>query len=416
MSRISIGKKLYLKGRVGWKGLKKSEYLDSSEYRIINASALENEKINWNKAGYISKDRYEESPEIMLQKNDILISKDGTLGKIGYVEQLDSKTTVASGIFVLRNTKPEVINTRYLYQLLKSDIFKKFIKNNKAEGSTINHLYQADLVNFEVDFPSLFLQNSISNILDSIDSKISINNKINDNLYEQMKFLYDYYFLQFDFPNEGGKPYKSVGGQMVWNKILKRHIPANWMNKNIKEISSITWGQCPDGKNILDKTTQGQNLLDYCSGAGDMKGGFVVDCQAKTDNSKRLSHKNDILISIAGKIGDICVVDHTISLGRAAMAYTANSHIELPFIYLTLCTLNKKMTIISTGSIQKVINNAHIDDFNFAYSEEVVKQFGQATIHIFQKLMYIANENRELAKLRDFLLPLLMNGQATIKD
>lgn len=188
------------------------------------------------------------------------------------------------------------------------------------------------------------------------------------------------------------------------------------MNKNIKEISSITWGQCPDGKNILDKTTQGQNLLDYCSGAGDMKGGFVVDCQAKTDNSKRLSHKNDILISIAGKIGDICVVDHTISLGRAAMAYTANSHIELPFIYLTLCTLNKKMTIISTGSIQKVINNAHIDDFNFAYSEEVVKQFGQATIHIFQKLMYIANENRELAKLRDFLLPLLMNGQATIKD
>lgn len=239
---------------------------------------------------------------------------------------------------------------------------------------------------------------------------------LNDNLLQQLRLIYNYYFLQFDFPDRNGKPYRSSGGEMIWNDKLKREIPINWINKNIRDICSITWGQCPEGKNILDKTAQGDNLLDYCSGAGDMKGGFVVDCQAKTDNSKRFSHKNDILVSVAGKIGDMCVVDHTISLGRAAMAYTANSYKEIPFIYQTLNMLNKKMTTISTGSIQKVINNNHIDDFNFAYSEEIVSLFGHITLPIFQELMDIANENKALIHLRDWLLPMLMNGQATISD
>ena len=71
----------------------------------------------------------------------------------------------------------------------------------------------------------------------------------------------------------------------MWNEQLKREVPFDWQITGIKEITNIAWGQCPDGKNILDKTAQGNNVLDYCSGAGDMKGGFLVDCQAKTDNS-----------------------------------------------------------------------------------------------------------------------------------
>jgi len=228
--------------------------------------------------------------------------------------------------------------------------------------------------------------------------------------------LYDYWFTQFDFPDENGKPYRSAGGKMVWNERLKRDIPAEWKCINIRDIASITWGQCPDGKNILHKSTIGEGLLDYCSGAGDMKGGFVVDCQAKTDNSKRLAHKDDILVSVAGKIGDMCVVDHTISLGRAAMAYTANNYAETSFIYLTLQALNKKMTTISSGSIQKVINNDHIDEFYFPYYETIVQQFGSFTMNIFNELIKIAQENKKLMGLRDWLLPMLMNGQATISE
>ena len=203
---------------------------------------------------------------------------------------------------------------------------------------------------------------------------------------------------------------------MVWNEKLKRNIPTEWICQNIKEITSITWGQCPDGRNILSKFIHSDNLLDYCSGAGDMKGGFLVDCQAKTDKSKRFAHNDDILVSVAGKIGDICVVDHTISLGRAAMAFSANSHNELTYIYMTLLTLNKKMTTISTGSIQKVINNDHINEFNFPYNKEIVSRFGKLTLNIFHELKQIAIENKQLIQLRDWLLPMLMNGQATIDD
>ena len=148
-NKASLGDYLYIKGRIGWKGLKKEEYLFESEYRIINGESLTVTGIDWNKAGYISEERYIESPEIMLQEGDILISKDGTIGKIGYVNKLDKPTSVASGIFVVRNLKPEEVSTVFIYCLLNSDYFKSFIVS-RTEGSVIPHLYQKDFVTLEI--------------------------------------------------------------------------------------------------------------------------------------------------------------------------------------------------------------------------------------------------------------------------
>lgn len=148
-NKESLGDYLYIKGRIGWKGLKKDEYLNESEYRIINGESLTVSGIDWNKAGYISEERYTESPEIMLQEGDILISKDGTIGKIGYVYKLDKPTSVASGIFVVRNLKAEVISTVFIYCLFNSNYFKSFIAS-RTEGSVIPHLYQKDFVTLEI--------------------------------------------------------------------------------------------------------------------------------------------------------------------------------------------------------------------------------------------------------------------------
>lgn len=148
-----LGDYLYIKGRIGWKGLKKSEYLPVSDYRIINGESLTLSGIDWNKAGYISAERYEESPEIMLKIGDILLSKDGTIGKIGYVDKLETPTSVASGIFVIRNTRQAEISTQFIYYLLKSRLFKAFI-TSRAEGSVIPHLYQKDFTEFEFQLPS----------------------------------------------------------------------------------------------------------------------------------------------------------------------------------------------------------------------------------------------------------------------
>ena len=150
---VKLGDYLYIKGRIGWKGLKKSEYLPFSDYRIINGESLTLSGIDWNKAGYISAERYEESPEIKLNIGDILLSKDGTIGKIGYVDKLETPTSVASGIFVIRNTRQAEISTQFIYYLLKSRLFKAFI-TTRTEGSVIPHLYQKDFMGFEFQLPS----------------------------------------------------------------------------------------------------------------------------------------------------------------------------------------------------------------------------------------------------------------------
>jgi len=178
---VKLGDFLYIKGRIGWKGLKKKEYLTTGDYRIINGESLTTDDIDWDKAGYITKERYDESPEIMLENNDILISKDGTIGKIGFVKELDKPTTVASGIFVVRNLKPEIINTRFIYNFLCSKYFKDFIVT-RTEGSVIPHLYQKDFVELDFPLPSLEAQNKIVSILDNISDKMDLNKQINKNL------------------------------------------------------------------------------------------------------------------------------------------------------------------------------------------------------------------------------------------
>ena len=149
---VKLGDYLYIKGRIGWKGLKKEEYLEHSDYRIINGESLTKAGIDWSKAGYISQARYDESPEIMLQNGDILLSKDGTIGKIGYIDSLSAPTTVASGIFVIRNLQPNIISTTFIYYLLKSRLFTAFIAA-RTEGSVIPHLYQKDFLQFEFPLP-----------------------------------------------------------------------------------------------------------------------------------------------------------------------------------------------------------------------------------------------------------------------
>lgn len=285
MNKLNLGKDLYLKGRIGWRGLSKDEYLVHSDYRIINATALMDGYVDWKNCGFISKERYYESDEIMLQEGDLLISKDGTIGKIGYVKNMPSFCTVASGIFVLRNTIPDRLNFDYLYHILKSEIFKNFIHRNKAQGSTIPHLYQRDLINFEIDLPDINEQEKIANLLNNYDLKIENLNKINNEILNHAKRVFDYWFMQFDFDYEG-KPYKSNGNKMVWNEELSKDIPLGWEVKKLSEIigktPQIQSIKAPDYKMvgkypIIDQASDyitGRTDEDYC--VFDNKDGCVV--------------------------------------------------------------------------------------------------------------------------------------------
>lgn len=410
--KVNIGNDLYLKGRIGWRGLSKNEYLDSSDYRIINGTALLDDKVNWDNCGYISKARFEESQEIILQENDILISKDGTIGKIGFVKNKPKNVTVASGIFVLRNTRQDILDTTYLYHFLKSNIFKDFIARNKAQGSTINHLYQRDLAMLDLHLPPLKEQQKIGRILSNIDEKIAVNNEINKLLEQSARAIYEYYFVQFDFPNANGKPYKSSGGEMTFNEILNRPISKDFEVKNLLDIIEWTSGAQPPKSTFIYKSQKGyvrfiQNR-DYGS---DSHITYIKD----SPNNK-ICNEFDIMIDKYGEAGKVrfgLAGAYNVALSKISVKIDnaqeyVRKFLESDFIYNYL----HNACIASTRAS---LNESLLGNLNIVIpNQELLKEFEKTQKQYIKTILYIKKENEKLKALRDFLLPLLLNAQARI--
>jgi len=169
----------YVKGRVGWKGLKADEFLDFGYAYLVTGTDFKNDTIDWLKCHYIDKERYEEDPYIQLKDEDLLITKDGTIGKLAVVKKLDRPACLNSGIFVVRSLY-NCLSTEYLFWVLKSDVFDNY-NDLTSYGSTIQHLYQNVFVEFSFTLPPLEEQTQIANFLDKktsqIDKTISNNEK-----------------------------------------------------------------------------------------------------------------------------------------------------------------------------------------------------------------------------------------------
>ena len=161
----------YVKGRIGWHGLKSDEFIDEGPY-LVTGTDFKNGKVDWETCYHISEKRYKEAPEIQLRENDLLITKDGSIGKLAMVEGKPEKAILNSGIFVTRPLRNEYIS-KFLFWILSSDVFKKFIEYFSI-GSTIKHLYQETFVNFSYPLPDLKEQEEIVRYLDEKTSKIDI--------------------------------------------------------------------------------------------------------------------------------------------------------------------------------------------------------------------------------------------------
>lgn len=159
-----------LKGRIGWQGLTTAEYQKKGDYYLVTGTDFKDGQIDWKNCVYVDEERYSQDPNIQLKKYDVLVTKDGTIGKIAFVPLLVKPATLNSGVFVIRP-----INKHYfplfLYHILFSNYFEKFLYRLQA-GSTINHLYQKDFVNFRFPIPPLMEQQKIASILSNIDKQI----------------------------------------------------------------------------------------------------------------------------------------------------------------------------------------------------------------------------------------------------
>lgn len=167
---VSFNQVIKPKARIGWQGLKKEEYLRSGYSYLIGGTDFHNGKVDLESISYVSKERYDMDSNIQVEANNVLVTKDGTIGKVALVPNLDKPATLNSGVFVFR-TEPSLIPT-FLYRVLLSSIFKEFI-NTLSAGSTIKHLYQKDLSNFEFRMPQDTIeQQAIASVLTAMDEEI----------------------------------------------------------------------------------------------------------------------------------------------------------------------------------------------------------------------------------------------------
>ena len=334
------------------------------------------------------------------KKGDILISAAGTIGKTVIFDGEDSYFQ-DSNIVWIENDESKVTN-QFLYYFLQTN---PFITTN---GSTIKRLYNDNLRDTKIpNVPSIQQQNQITDILGALDEKIQINNQINQELEAMAKTLYDYWFVQFDFPDQNGKPYKSSGGKMVYNPELKREIPEGW---GVEKLGDITI--CHDSKRVPlssndRELVKGEIPYYGATGIMDYVNDYIFDGDyvlMAEDGSVMTEKGTPILQRISGK--------NWVNNHAHVLEPIKNHSCKLLVMLLKDVSVMK----IKTGSIQMKINQENMNKIVVpAIPLKLLFEINQKLEVIDKQQLNLIEENKQLTQLRDWLLPMLMNGQVKVE-
>lgn len=334
----------------------------------------------------------------------ILVAEDGNNLKT----LTEPIATWASGKFWVNNHahilgKKSGYCLKYIYYLLNSMDLRIYIT-----GSAQPKFNQENLSKVLLELPNYDTQCRIANLLSQIDNKSHNNDLTCLELDSLAKTIYDYWFLQFDFPNEDGKPYKSSGGKMVWNEELKREIPEGW---NVTNVGNIT--TCLDSKRVPLSSKDREN----------MKGPYpYYGATSEMDSVNEYLFDGDyVLLAEDGSVMD----DNGFPiLQRTSGKVWVNNHAHVlqpkkPYgcKLLMFILKNIPVSMIKTGSIQMKVNQENLNAFKvLSIPENLIEKANSILNPIDAKIIMLKQENQKLASLRDFLLPMLMNGQVTFKD
>lgn len=368
-------------------------------------------------------------PTYMFDEERLIIIARG-VGGTGKVK-ISPPYSYITNLSIIFNENKNILDYKFLYYYLGNLDLKSTLDTGSCQSQiTINQLE-----NYEIFIPDIKEQKNIANVLSSLDSKIELNNKINKELESMAKTLYDYWFVQFDFPDVNGKPYKSSGGKMVYNQELKREIPQGWEVKTISEFIGNNkggdWGKEQEEGNYTQKVSciRGADL-NGLNGLGELNPPerFILD-----KNSNKILESHDLIVEISGgsptqSTGRLSfVIDETITRFENPLICSnfcksfslKNSKHFYYFIYMWNNLYDNSVLFGWEGKTSG-IKNLLFDSFTQKYfvvvPNESINQKFYEKINSFHKMKQKKlKENQELAKLRDWLLPMLMNGQVKVK-
>ena len=304
-------------------------------------------------------------------------------------------------------TAKEGYDIDYIYYNLLINL--KYLKKI-SQGSQTKFLTMIILDAFEISNIPLENQKRLSSVLSNIDSKIENNNKINAELESLAKTIYDYWFLQFEFPNEEGKPFKSSGGKMVWNEKLNRMIPDGWKNGNLYDIAEFTNGlACQKHRPI--KNDQRLPVIKI----REMHNGFTSETEWVRDDipQKYVIDDGDILFSWSATLETIIWTGGQGALNQHIFKVSEKNCAKY-YVFMQLAEYVKNFVAMAEARKTTMghITSDHLNQSRIALPcAKVIDSFEQKVTPLFTTIIKNKQESIELSKLRDFLLPLLMNGQ-----
>lgn len=365
-----------------------------------------------NNKRFISSIGFNEIKNNTLDGESVLVGCIGSdMGNVSYSnikcatnQQINSITQFKKGIEPL-----------YVYYLLST---KKEYLRQLAGSTTTPLLPKSVFENIEINIPNLEEQKRIGNLLSSIDQKIALNRKINDNLEAMAKQLYDYWFVQFDFPNEEGKPYKSSGGKMVWNEKLKREIPEGW------EVDSLNkWLEIKSGFSFKSETYQKSGRYKIIT-IKNVQDGELITSGCEFVNEIPSCAKDyialqigDRLISLTGNCGRLAVVceDNLLLNQRVGLLYCDKLYLEFLYNYLNSQQMKIIVDNLANGAAQANLSPVELCKTVCTIPQNnVLIEYNYKANAIRNAIIQNIQEIIALTKQRDELLPLLMNGQVSV--
>ena len=353
--------------------------------------------------------------DFIFDGNYILVAEDGNNLK----SRNEPVALWASGKFWVNNHahilgEKNGFDLRYIYYAINNTDIKGYIS-----GSAQPKLNQDNLKKIEILLPTIEAQRSISSILSSIDRKIALNRAINRNLEALAKRLYDYWFVQFDFPNENGRPYKSSGGKMVWNEKLKRNIPKNWECVKIQEIAKTYSGGTPTSS----KSEYYENGTVPWINSGELNNAYITSTSnfitelGLKESSAKLYPRNTILVALYGATaGKVSFLTFEACSNQAVCGVMLENPLMVNYTRFYLSNLLDYYILLSSGSARDNISQDTIKNTWFIKPDTVIlNAFDQICQKTTQLIVANQIEIDNLTKQRDELLSLLMNGQVTIE-
>lgn len=352
----------------------------------------------------------EVKPEYIMKKGDIITplteQVKGLLGNTATIPESDKY--IQSGDIGKIIPDESMINKRFSYYLVSSPTVKKQL-SAASQQTKIRHTSPDKIKDCIAFIPDLYQQKKIAHLLDTINLLIQTNDSAIKQLESMAKTIYDYWFLQFEFPNEEGKPYKSSGGKMVWNEELNREIPEGWDAIKFGVIANFVKGKIPSFELSDEKDEINSTPYVTIDVANDAKPMYC--------NPEKLISLNGetIMVMDGAASGDVYIGNYGI-LGSTFSKISSNrKDISDALIYMLLNSYNVVYKKANTGSTVPHANTNFIKQMTIAIPKNCSNVSEQFT-KLFKKIENCRKENRELASLRDFLLPMLMNGQVTFKE